>query len=757
MANIITELLVSLDGLNFVKLDLHKDESINKKYKQKDLQDLSKVFAPTSQGFTFPATGKNRAALGFFGDTDVIKINRESKFIAKSYTNGVLNSTGFLTLSGLSYRNGRPADFTGSFATSMTNLRDRIGDDLITDLAGEDVLVDWSIEGVQNMVRSSQTTIIDGVLVKYFVPLASINRVWSRNPTGDEQVLDNIAYDPSVSLTGNNLIRPEELRPCVSYSSIMDFIKKKYNIDIVSPVENREEYLDLRVWCNSERLANSGYRVLPIINAFGVLKWYDSLFEGLIPDPKKYTITSTLEDNSFKVVRLLEPFNGSENYIENAFQFRVLFEGVTTTGGTETPEVSLQYVRKSDDIILKTDTFSITGSSFNCVTQIDDALFGSSDTLEFYIKVKFEQPTSWTSCAFRMFFRYYDELYNPLFLKPRAWYYYESLNNNNSALVYTDKIDLFKSLPKIKVADFLLSHFKAFNISIFNTSPNDSKLYWLTPEDINSVGKVYSKATLDYTRYADKKSYDKEKPNSYNYYNFKHATSKYFSNEKYFNLFGIEYGQTVYPETIPLEADEFKVETNFSIVPPVTINGSNIATFYGFTNDEPEIIETGETRYTPNYDELTLFYTHGSTPCSALGLLGMVQIQTAPFTYITQLGVFALTSYIKVMPWSASGKSFSFSVLLNGGTEYINTIYSRYYAKQTARLLNPNVLSQLFSLTLPANELYLNESTTIQGAGQTPSGFRLQNDIIIGENLFSIVEATIDQTTGKAKMTLLNY
>jgi len=51
----------------------------------------------------------------------------------------------------------------------------------------------------------------------------------------------------------------------------------------------------------------------------------------------------------------------------------------------------------------------------------------------------------------------------------------------------------------------------------------------------------------------------------------------------------------------------------------------------------------------------------------------------------------------------------------------------------------------------------LNEATTVQGGGLTPTGFRLQNDIIIGETKFSILDAKIDVTTGKSKMTLLNY
>jgi hypothetical protein len=65
-------------------------------------------------------------------------------------------------------------------------------------------------------------------------------------------------------------------------------------------------------------------------------------------------------------------------------------------------------------------------------------------------------------------------------------------------------------------------------------------------------------------------------------------------------------------------------------------------------------------------------------------------------------------------------------------------------------------LSQTFDLTLPQDDIYLHDSATAGGLG-VPAGFRLQNDIIIGENLFTIIDATIDITTGKSKIKFLNY
>jgi len=45
------EVYVSLNGLDYERLDLMKSESINMKYVYKDTQDLSKIFAPYSQSF----------------------------------------------------------------------------------------------------------------------------------------------------------------------------------------------------------------------------------------------------------------------------------------------------------------------------------------------------------------------------------------------------------------------------------------------------------------------------------------------------------------------------------------------------------------------------------------------------------------------------------------------------------------------------------------------------------------------------------
>jgi hypothetical protein len=743
-----TEIYISIDNLEFTKLDLSKSESILMKYTQKDLQDISKIFAPYSQNFTFPATPKNRLAFGFFGDTDIDKIDTGRKYFCKTYTDGILNLSGFVVLSELSYENNQPQNFTGNFTTSMLNLKDRIGDDLISSLAPAGAVVDWTFKNVFSLVKGVQSKLIDGINTAFFVPLISNNRVWGYNANPSALLKDNIAYNSATLPTSSNLIQATELRPAVSFSSIMDLIIKKYGLSISCPLFSRKEYTDLYVYCTNEFIYSAKATKLTIKSALGSLSWYDERNQSGIPSPKKYSVSSDLTGGNFTVTKRVSPFQNEGEYTK-FFNYKILLTGVVVTGGTAATTATITLKRKDTGEVLTAQNFDLVKGVFDCTLQVNDSLF-IGNNISFETHVSFNQPLYWTNCAYRVEFRYYDGKTGLFSGKEYATYYYESKTNNNSLDVAGTNIDLFKSLPEIKTVDFLSSFFKAFNISVFDTSPNDENLFWLTPSDIQTSGLAYSKATLDYTPYVDISSYKKSVPSDYNYYNFKHATSKYKSNVDYAAATELEYGQAVSPAVKPANAKEFTVETKFSLIVPVTLSGSNgILTHYGFTSDSPEILETGETRYTPNFGELTVFYSHGNT--ALIDALGFKTTNNSGVVINAKLD-----SHIKVAPWNKENESFAFSVLVNDGINYPINLYLKSYDKQTARLLNPNVLSHEFTLNLPSNEIYLNEATTVQGGGLTPSGFRLQNDIIIGETLFTIVDADIDITTGKAKIIFLN-
>jgi len=230
--------------INGLSLDLHKDETISMKYTSKDLQDISKVFSPFSQDFTFPYTAKNAQAFGFFGATDVVKSNLENKFPCKILTNGMLSQSGFLILKDLKYENGKPTDFSGSFGTTMTNLKDRIGDLTLNDISDLPVDVDLSPNSIYNLIQQPESQTINGINVEYYVPLISNLRVW-----GYGSQLDNIDY-----LTKTDWIVNYEVRPAISMLAIVKMIIKKFELSVVMPLEDRNELIDAYIWGNKEKI-----------------------------------------------------------------------------------------------------------------------------------------------------------------------------------------------------------------------------------------------------------------------------------------------------------------------------------------------------------------------------------------------------------------------------------------------------------------------------------------------------------------------
>jgi hypothetical protein len=745
--NLQTEVYISIDGANFSKVDLAKNESISMKFVLKDTTDLSKIFSPFSLSFTFPGTLHNQRIFGFVGNTKVYKTKTDSIFACKIYSNGLLSQTGKLNLTEVREEMGKVKSFTANFTTTMLSLQARMGEDLINDLPLIPATINWLPNDVYTSISSIKN--IDdvgyGVPSKYYVPLISNTRIFQRNPNFEENFLDNVIYKVGNDPNGTQLLKADELSPAVQFRTIIDLIIKKYNLDIEMPLASAAEYNDLFVYCNSEKTTITEPMGYDIINQFTDLVRYRAKNPSHIPNPQKYYISADLTTNLFSIY---SPPTADADYNKEV-KFTVSLFTVTSTKGTETPEANF-VLELENGAIFQQITSTLSGGNLEATFVIKDADF-VANYFKFKIKVAPKSPIIWSSSDTKIEYGYYDAKYGPFNLSSYGDYRQSSVLNNNSATMGGTKIDLFKSIPKTKCFDFLFSFFKTFNISVFDASPNNDKLFWLTPKDLLINNQEFSKKEVDYTPYISSRSVQKVVAADYNYYNFKHLTSKYKSNVDYKLARGYEFGQTTYPTIKPTtDLKEFKVETTFSILEALPIAGmADEFTSYGFNSDAPEVLSGGEKRYKPNYDELTIFFG-----TELRGLQGDKVLGFQRTTPSNVLRCDPLYSYIKTSPIHTNGFSLGFG-LIQESIE--RSLYYDFYKRQTDRLLSPNTLKQTFELELPASELVLNYATTTAGQGLVPDGFRLQNEIILQEERFSLIDATIDITTGKAKMNLLNF
>ena len=748
--NLQTEVYVSLNGDDFYKLDLTQNESIEMKYVLKDTSNLSKIFAPYSLSFTFPGTLNNQRRLGFIGNVKVQKTNTSNALACKIYSNGTIFQTGKLSITEVREEMGRVKTFTGNFASTMIDLQTVMGDDVLTDLS-EPIEISWLPNDVYNSIKSVQ---VHASGCKFYTPLISNTRIFQRQLDPSETYLDNVAYLMNPSAESNGTLKSTEFRPAIQGRHIIDLIKTKYNLEIEMPLEDTAHYNDWYIYCNSEfKPVESKQNTFTVdfINPF-TLESLTTFGTGTpsipLPTVRKYPGTIDLVNDVFSFT--IDQTTDSQNIglWGGGFTFQLIISGISALDGSTNSNFIIT-LRRGDDFIISSESYSIVGNQIVANVTILNSYF-VANSLDFTIEISPQSPSIWQNMAVKQIQKFEAGLAKGY--KRKTWIDSSLINDNsNSSGGYL--INLLDLIPETKVSDFLNSFFKVFNISVFDASPTDNKLYWLTPKDLLVTNKLFSKKVLDYTPYVVSKNVDKKSASDFNYFNFKHADSKYKSNVDYEKTFKVDFGQLKYPSVKPTpEINEFKVETIFSLLPTVPITGMlDEFTSYGFTSDAPEVLDSGENRYTPNYDELTIFFNAGLRNLSDEKQLAFQKTDGA-----TNLITASLNSYIKTSATYYDIFSFGFSLIQEAIASNIS-LYNDFYQTQTERLLSPNTLQHAYELELPASELVLNFNTTIQGQSQIPKGFRLQNEIVIQDNRFSIIDSTIDITTGKTKINLLNF
>lgn len=729
---------------NYYLLDIEESEVINFKLTVKDLADISKIYSPFTQSFTLPATDKNKILCGFIGNEKIQRVNNQGKFNAKVYISGFLFQSGVLTFEESDYLKKEQKSFKTTFASNLTNLNAILGDGTIQDLfIDEDgafdpvVYLEWNTTTLRDRLMSGiSTPFSNGIPFKYAIPFLSINRVWLYD-LNELDTADNIAYTVSSSNSSSRILLGE-VRPCINYEAILRHLILKIGAPVICPLLDRSDLKDLFVWCSSESLTSSSENSYPLTNYAPIV--YTS--GGAYPPTARWLITGGGVTGIFNVQR-----NNSAVFHENwgdGFNITVTVNDLVSLDNNPT---SFKIVLKNANNGAIIDSKTIDGTNIYTYF-LSDPLGGSTildGSGEIDIKVEILPLTfiDWSSIEFTTDQQFYRAVFNGsgfdvTFTKFRA----TALNTTDASVLGGSTLNLITSLPKIKSTDFLISFFRTFNISVVSTGLPDGSMYWLTPEDIAETNKPYSKRIVDYTKYVDSEVLNKKRGSEYSAYIFKHFDSKYYE-AKYGN--GVAFGSLQYPEVLPDDATKYEITTSYSLLKQSAtfVHPLSIKTCLAFSTDPPSVLENGSTVYTPVFDEFTIFYLKQKSIESAR--LGSEKINTSN----NQIYRVMETSFKN----PTTGNTLAF------GAEGADTLslYYNYYRAFIELLLTPNTYKSEFNLTLPPNEIFLNFSNINQGESEIPTGFRPQNEVIIGEQRYMMIDSAINLTTGKSKLTLLNY
>ncbi len=742
------QLYIKHTDSSYYLLDLEEDTGINYRLTVKDLSDITKIYSPYTQSFTLKATDKNKILCGFVGNEKIQQVNTEKEFDAMIYISGFIFQSGKLTFEESDYEFQDQKEFKTSFASNLTSLTDKLGDltiqDLFIDINGNfDPLLKtvWNKNILKDRMQSVKNiTLANGINFKWGVPFISNNRVWTYNED-DLGIVDNIAYKPTKTVDDVNFINLEEVRPAVTYMTIMKHLLLKIGTPIECPVFEKDEVKDLYAFCNSESL------VVPAAAAYPITSYGDATYNRFdvknqietAPANPKWIITKELNGT----INIVREVSYNTVYWGDGLDISLKFNGLVSLGQSGT-NIKVQLRRTSDNVII--DSQDITGDTYKFrIIDIHngDSMLDSNGELHLRFEILPATLVDWTNITVSTFQKYRH--YRKGVIGSRvtsASFSFTTVSSMLSTSLGGNELNLITILPKMKCVDFLKSFFKTFNISVINAGTQDQKMYWLTPSDIQEVNKPYSKRIVDYTNFVDISSLNKKKANQYNQYVFSHFASKYYESV-YGN--GTKFGELTYPSTPPAKPTKFEVKTDYSIIKQSTTfeHPSGLRTCLAFQNDAPEVLDNGGNRYKSVYEEFTLFYLKPVT----------LEFTNVSIEY-TDTANAALASALEAsFKHPVNGKTLAFGAEAEGQ----DSLYLNYYSSFIESLLRPNAYLSTFNLNLPPNEIFLNFANLNQGESQIPTGFRAQNEIIIGEQRYYLQDASIDLTSGKAKLSVINF
>jgi hypothetical protein len=738
---------------NYYALDLDENEEINYKLTVKDLSDITKIFAPFTQSFSLKATDKNKILCGFIGNEKIQQINNTRQFNCKIYISGFLFQAGVLKFQETNYILKEQKSFKTNFASNLTGLTELLGDstiqDLFLDLTDPSLILDWSVFTLKDRMTSViSKTLLNGKNIKIGIPFISNNRVWSYDET-NLNIIDNIAFNRSRTSISTNQIELTEVRPAISYMTIMEHLLIKIGSPIICPLFDSTILKDLFVWCSSENLVLpkvSSYPLLNYVNPL-VVRTYDIKQDSgavSLPLNSKWLITADYVNGIIKAKRN-NATSGEQGGWSDGFDINLKFNNLVSLEGSTGTKIKVALRNTGNGVVLDSRevntnqyTFRVIDTRAQSPTMLDQngELFFKLEILPVSL-AKWENIEVFTVQKFS-----YTRKVTGVRRTSRVTYEHKLINNTSSASLGGNKINVISTLPNMKCIDFLKSFFLTFNIQVLSTGKPDNSMHWVTPSDIQQLNKEYSRRVVDYTQFVDVATVNKKEANDYNQYSLTHFESKYYESQYGDDSY---FGALTYPTVVTGKANKFAVKTGYSILKQASTfsHPSTAKTCLAFEKDTAEILENGAVRYTPVFGELTIFYLQPKETN-----FNPIAVQYTNSQNNQLYGILE-ASYKD----SKSGKILSFAATdLDTDSLYVN-----YYKTLIEKLLRPNIYLTDFNLNLPANEIFLNFANVNQGESNIPVGFRAQNEIIIGEQRYELSDASISLTSGKAKLTLLNF
>ena len=483
------------------RADLFQNENIEINLSVQNIKDISKVFGDFTQSFTIPASVQNNKIFKHYYNVDISgSFNASVRVDAFIEVNHNLFRAGVLELESVQVKQGQPYAYSVGFFSNVTSLKDKFGEDQLTDLdlsAYDHTYNDTNIEaGLDGYVSGTSNSII--------YPLISPVANWIYDSTSSDPLPNNIWYHNGQPLQG---VFYYDLKPAIKLQKILDAIESKYSITFNSDFFDSADFGKLFMWCHRR----AGYMFKDQPNGFTPQKIDFTAQTGSSWDltNDNYTIDAAQETD----IRYTYSITSTSDY-----KIELFANGQMVSSRSHSGNVSSVTVYSSREV---------------------------GDVIDF----RLSPPNDWDASTISIS----SVSFNVEYFFDGSWNDIDTISRTASQSI-TSTVEVSEQMPEQKVSDFIGSLVRAFNLVIV---PTGNGQY-----DIEPLDDWYAEGTTrEITEYVDTEEVNINKPQLYRRISYKYNETEAILGEQYRLQNDIGYGDLRADFTF--DGEEFDVEVGF--------------------------------------------------------------------------------------------------------------------------------------------------------------------------------------------------
>lgn len=470
------------------KLDLFKDEEIQVNSTIQNISDISKVFNDFSQSFTVSATENNNKIFHHFYNSEVHKYNDIIFDVNVKKTAHIeINLTEFrrgkIQLESANIKNGKVDSYTITFYGEVTSLKDKFGDEKLSDLDLTSMSHTWNGTEVYNRI-TDHTTDYD---VRY--PLISSFRNWNYG-SGDSNDIS--------ALSGQMFYN--ELNPALKIKKIFEAIETKYGVTFNGNFLSDKRFTDCFLYMKNKNGIPEFKTEAQYINFDSVSSpsSFTNSSVDITTNTISYDYSATLNTYAnFKIDVTVTPSDNAIPYYIDVYRNGVYSHTATNTGQALSTVISdANVVGLNEFITLK----------YRADNQID-----VSSNINAYWEASIGSSVA------------------PV----------DQINITSNSQTLSSNAPLSSWCPEMNVTDFFSGILSAFNLTCYGTETN---VFQIEPlDEWYKLGAIH-----DITTYTDIESIDVKRVPLYSSISFSYLESESIINKGFKSLFFREYGSESY-------------------------------------------------------------------------------------------------------------------------------------------------------------------------------------------------------------------